>query len=96
MEVKVEVEELPAAAEMVGEVTEITTEVLKKEESVVEEQEAENTDKIEEEEKERGEEGEDEEQGGAKKPKGLWESEVRTCVEVDCWEVGEGQQPQVL
>lgn len=91
-----ELEELPAAAKMIGEVTEVMTEVLKKEESVVETEakEAENTDKIEEEEKERGDEGEEkEEQSGAKKWKGLWESEVRTCVEVDCWDVGEGQQP---
>lgn len=94
-----EVEELPAAAEMIGEVTEVMTEVLKEEESVVETEakEAENTDTIEEEEKERGGEGgEEEEQSGAKKRKVLWESEVRTCVEVDCWDVGEGQQPQVL
>lgn len=85
-----EVEELPAAAKMVGEVTE----VLEEEESVeeTEAKEAENTDKMEE--KERGDEGgEEEEQSGAKKRKGLWESGVRTCVEVDCWEVVEGQQP---
>lgn len=95
MEVKIEVEELPAAADMIGEMTE----VLKGEESVVETEakEAENTDEIEEEEKQRGGEGqEEEEQSGAKKRKVLWESEVRTCVEVDCWDVGEGQQPQVL
>lgn len=82
-----EVEELPAAAEAIGEVTEVMTEVLKEEESG-----AENTYEIEEEEKQRGGEGgEEEEQGGAKKRKVLWESEVRTC-----WDVGDGQQPQLL
>lgn len=102
MEMKMEVEELPAAAKMIGEVTEVMTEVLKEEESVVETEakEAENTDKIEEEEKERGDGGggggEEEEQSGAKKRRGLWESEVRTCVEVDCWEECEGQQHQDL